>query len=127
MEYWWILVIVCLIAPVSMLLIGRWFAFRPPAFGSAVGYRTRMSGKNADTWAYAHALCGKIWMRCGLAMLAVTAAVLLLARGGDTEAAATAAGALVFAQSLALVLTIPFVEAGLRREFDGSGSRRERG
>lgn len=108
------------IVPAIMLIFGWTFMKKPPKdINGFYGYRTTMSMKNQDTWAFAHQACGRVWWRVGWALLALSA-VLLCAVQLDWLL-----GILVLAaEGTALLLTIIPVERALKREFDKDGNRR---
>ncbi len=124
-----------LLVPVSMLVCGLLFLKRPPkkrnyytAYGTKIkftyGYRTRMSSINAETWAFAQKLCGKIWYRAGLIMLPLSVLAHLPVLGRGIGAFGTFASALVAVQCAVMVGSIIPVETALRRTFNNDGSRK---
>ena len=74
MQTWWMLFAANLLLPLMMLGIGGWFGKHPPRkINHFVGYRTPMSMKNEETWAFAHRACGRLWLRLGAALLPASA------------------------------------------------------
>ena len=52
-----------LLIPLIMLLGGYLMYKKPPKeINNVVGYRTKMSKKNKDTWEFAHNYCGRLWL-----------------------------------------------------------------
>ena len=114
-----------LLVPVSMLVCGLLLLKRPPKKRNYYyGYRTRMSSLNAETWAFAQKLCGKIWYRAGLIMLPLSVLAHLPALGRGIGAFGTFASALVAVQCAVMVGSIIPVETALRRTFNRDGSRK---
>ena len=68
--FWIFMVIIDMLIPLTMIIFGKRFMQRPPGDINCVsGYRTTMSMKNADTWAFAHHYCGRIWYVTGIVMI----------------------------------------------------------
>ena len=68
-----------LIIPSMMILIGYLMFKHPPKkINWFVGYRTRKSMKNNDSWKFANQYCGKIWFELGLIMLFVCILLMVL-------------------------------------------------
>ena len=90
-----------------------------------VGFRTALSMKNADTWAFAHACCGRVWWKIGWISLALSVlGQLPFAKAGE-ETLETLALVMVLAQSFVLFGTVVYVQRELKRAFDESGRRRQ--
>jgi len=90
------------------------------------GYRTPMSTRNKDTWAFAHFYCGRLWWRIGLGMLPlsiVAMVILLLFRENDNVVEILGA-VVIGVQTLLLILPIIPTEIALRKVFDRQGNRR---
>ena len=125
LEYIEIL-IVNLIIPAVMLFGGYMMRKCPPRNISRwVGFRTALSMKNEDTWAFAHACCGRVWWKTGWISLALPVLVQLpFAKAGE-ETLETLALVMVLAQSFVLLGTVVYVQKELKRTFDESGRRRQ--
>lgn len=125
MGFWWFLLAVDLLIPLTMVGIGRRFRKRPPReISAAFGYRTAMSMKNQETWDLAHQVCGKLWYRWGLALLPVTVAAMLFGLGKSADAVGALGAAVCAAQMVPFIGVIVPVERALRRTFDETGRRR---
>ena len=115
-----------LLTAIVMLIGGGYFSKGgPKKINRFVGYRTRMAMKNQDTWEFAHKYCGKIWLRAGLIMLALTAipVTFLLARENiDLRMVISVSVATVFLQGMALLISIIPTEVALRKNFDKDGN-----
>ena len=125
LEYIEIL-IVNLIIPAVMLFGGYMMRKCPPRNISRwVGFRTALSMKNEDTWAFAHACCGRVWWKTGWISLALPVLVQLpFAKVGE-ETLETLALVMVLAQSFVLLGTVVYVQKELKRTFDERGRRRQ--
>lgn len=118
--------IVNLIIPAVMLFGGYMMKTCPPrSISRWVGFRTALSMKNADTWAFAHACCGRVWWKIGWISLALSVlGQLPFAKAGE-ETLETLALVMVLAQSFVLLGTVVYVQRELKRAFDESGRRRQ--
>ena len=126
MGFWLFMLVSALLIPATMLLFGRLFQTRPPQeINNLYGYRTARSMQNADTWRFAHAYCGRVWVRCGAAAAAVTVLTFAFLFGRGVQPVGLIGGGLVWLQSLLLAATILPVERRLKRTFDENGLRRE--
>ncbi len=120
-------VFLMVLVPLVQLVAGLLMWLRPPArINPIYGYRTKLSMKNEDTWAFAHRHCGRLWTFVGLGLLLLSAAVAVwaLARGG-TELTLTEM-LLLCGQVVALLLSIVPTEVAMRRTFDRKGRRLQR-
>lgn len=118
--------IVNLIIPGVMVLGGYMMRKCPPRNISRwVGFRTALSMKNADTWAFAHACCGRVWWKAGWISLVLSMLVQLpFAKAGE-ETLETLALAMVLVQSFVLLGTVVYVQRELKLTFDECGRRRQ--
>jgi len=84
-----------------------------------IGYRTRMSKKNKDTWTFAHVYCGKIWFLFGfvLSILSIGAVILF-----EYESSLIW---IALAQLLVLMIPLILTEIALRKKFDKNGEPRD--
>ena len=86
-------------------------------------YRTVMSKKNADTWAFAHDYCGRLWIKIGVLLVPTVAAQLPFAHAGE-NVIGTAALIIEAVQLAVLLGSVAAVEKALKRTFDEKGVRR---
>lgn len=114
-----------LLIPLTMALSGHRFLTRPPKEINALyGYRTAMSMKNGDTWAFAHRYCGRLWRNWGLLLLPATVLVMLLVLGKDAGAVGLCGGAVCLIQGAVMAGTLIPTERALRKQFYPDGTRR---
>ncbi len=126
MGFWLFMLVSALLIPATMLVFGRLFRTRPPQeINNLYGYRTARSMQNADTWRFAHAYCGRLWVRCGAIAAAVTAFAFALLFGRGVQMIGFFGGGLVWLQTALLVMTILPVERKLKQTFDEQGLRIE--
>ena len=113
-----------LLAPLIMIGFGWSFIKKPPKdINGSYGYRTPMSMKNQDTWAFAHSYCGKLWVQCGKVLLAASVAAMLFFLGKDISKISAAGAAVCIAQTVVMVGTLFPVERALKKTFDKDGNR----
>lgn len=126
MGFWLYMLLVDWITPVVMILFGRQFLRNPPKQVNKVfGYRTAMSMKNQDTWAFAHRHCGKLWFLLGLLLLPLSVLALLPVLHQDAQTIGTVGGIVCVVQLLVMVCSAIPVELALRANFDASGRRKK--
>lgn len=114
-----------LIIPVIMVVAGYMMYRHPPKnINAVVGYRTPMSCKNADTWAFAHDYCGKLWLKYGIILLVASAAAQLPFIRSSSDALGVMTLVLEGIQVAALVLSVIPTEKALKKNFDENGNRR---
>jgi uncharacterized membrane protein len=115
--------IMTLILSLTMIGFGYLFIKKPPrTINYWYGYRTGMSGRNQDTWDFAHAYAGRVWLKSGwLTLLVSVPAVYLLRRTSNFEDLVLG---LFYIQMMVLLLVIPITERALRKTFDREGKRR---
>lgn len=124
--WFYIAMFICnLLIPIIMLAAGYWMYKKPPKnINSVFGYRTQMSKKNQDTWAFAHDYCGRLWLKLGIVLCIAT----VLAQIPFIHASDTVIGNLTLVveavQAAALLCSIIPVEKALKRTFDENGFRR---
>ena len=125
MRYWVFMLIMDLLIPLIMIVFGGVFTKRPPTkINTVFGYRTSMSMKNSDTWAFAHKYCGRIWLVCGSILFVITLVCFLLFIGKSAEFIKNMGDILCVVQLISLAGAIFPTETALRRNFDKNGNRR---
>lgn len=124
MGFWIFMLFMDMMMPLMMIVFGKWFLkSAPKEINIVFGYRTSMSMKNKDTWDFAHRSCGKLWCRCGAAMLPVSVAAMLFAMGKNENVTGTVGGIVCAVQTIILIVSIYLTEKALKKNFDRSGKR----
>lgn len=124
--FWLFMLLVDWIIPVVMILFGRLFLRQPPKnVNSVFGYRTTMSMKNQDTWAFAHRYCGRIWLWMGILLLPLSGLALAPFWHQESQIIGTAGGIICVVQLLVMMCSAIPVELALRATFDASGGRKK--
>lgn len=119
----WIFMFCCtLLMPIIMIIAGNSMRLgKFKTINSIVGYRTRRSMQNQQTWDYAQRECGRLWVRWGVLMLVPAAVIMLLLLGKEIPTIGTVGGIFTVLQMLPLLLSIAIVEKKLREKFDENG------
>jgi len=116
-----------LLTPLVMIIFGRVFEKKPPKIGMskfALGYRTIMSMRNAETWEYAHRFFGKLWFRFGIALGVISIIALFFVIGKDKDTVGFAGMIICYVQIVGMLLPCIPTELALRRNFDKNGKRK---
>ena len=122
MGFWVFMLFMDLIIPFTMIGFGKLFMTKPPQdINTVFGYRTTMSMKNKDTWEFAHKYCGKLWFKCGLTLLPLSAVPLIFVFNKGTDITGTVGGIVCAVQLLLLIGSILPTEAALKKTFDRNG------
>ena len=122
----YIMMFICnLLIPIVMLTCGFLMYKKPPKeINGIIGYRTTMSRKNKDTWAFAHDYCGKLWIKLGLLLLILT----IIFQIPFVHSSENAIGCMTLVvegiQLVVILVSIVFVERALKKNFDEHGVRR---
>ena len=73
---YYVLFVFAMLTPVLMAVVGLIWRIHPPKRdGGFLAYRTALSSKTEETWAFAHRHISKLWLRIGL-LLSILSAVL---------------------------------------------------
>ena len=126
MGIWFMMLGFNLLIPAIMLGAGKLFTKNTPKdINWIIGYRTTMSMKNEDTWAFAHKVAGAFWWKWGWVALVITVVGMLLLLGRSVELVSTAGCVLMFLQLILVIAVIPYTEKALRNTFDKNGNRKD--
>lgn len=125
MSIWFMMLGFNLLIPAVILIAGRLMqSSAPKNINWIIGYRTTMSMKNEDTWAFAHKVAGAFWWKWGWVALAVTVVGMLFLLGQSVELVSTAGCFFMFLQLIPIIAVIPHTEKALRNTFDKNGKRK---
>lgn len=125
MGIWFMMLGFNLLIPAIMLGSGKLFSKNSPKdINWIIGYRTTMSMKNEDTWAFAHKVAGAFWWKWGWVALVVTTITMLVLIGQSVELVSTVGYILMFLQLIPVIAVISHTEKALRNTFDKEGNRR---
>lgn len=115
---YYLTLILTLITPLTMLLIGLLWKVKPPKFeGSGLAYRTQLSTRSQETWDFAHKHISKLWVRIGLMLTALTAALMVMFR----DSVSSFFLCLIAGQMAFLCISAFLVDGTLKTSFDPNG------
>ena len=125
MGFWWFLFMCNLLIPATMVLTGYWmWKHCPPDINPILGYRTKRSMQNIDTWKFAHDYAGRLWWKMGWILMIPTVLVQLPFMRSSTNKLGILSLVIVFVQLLIMLLTIIQVENALKKKFNDDGTVR---
>lgn len=125
MWFWWFMFVCNLLYSLTMILAG-WYMWKhyPKKINSFVGYRSRRSKMNMETWKFAHENCGKRWWKIGWIMLAPTIIVQIPFYGQSDDAVGWIGLAICIIEGTVLLISIIPTEKALKKHFNEDGSRK---
>jgi hypothetical protein len=89
----------------------------PKEINGVIGYRTKKSMKNNETWKFGNEYCGRLWYRVGLILLIPSIVVLIPFIKSSDEKIGTVSVILLGIQLVFLVGTIIPTERALKEKF----------
>lgn len=114
-----------LLIPVLLIVAGySMWKHCPGKINAVIGYRTRRSMKNMDTWKFAHEYCGRLWWKIGWGMLLPSVLVQIPAVHSSVNTVGMVGGIVCTVQTVVLVISIIPTEMALKRTFTEEGERR---
>lgn len=118
MKFWIFMSICNLLVPIIMLIAGYFMKNHPPMdINGIIGYRTKRSRKNKESWIFAQKYCGEIWLKAGAVIMVVTLIVNAIAFRFDQDTVGWIGVWLEAAQVVVLLLSIIPVESALKKKF----------
>lgn len=124
MWFWWFMFFCNLLIPVLLIVFGKMMWKHPPkTINSIMGYRTRRSMKNMDTWNFAHEYCGKLWWKIGWIILIPTILIQIPFVHSSEDTIGTVGGIICTVQCIILIGSIYPTERALKRDFPDDSRR----
>ena len=125
MWFWWFMFICNLMIPLLMIFLGRWmWKHCPQSINWVLGYRSKRSMKNMDTWKFAHEYCGKLWWKLGWITLIPTIAIQIPFFHSNEDVVGIVGGIICTIHTILLIVSIFPTEAALKKTFHEDGTRR---
>lgn len=125
MGFWLFMFACSILIPATMIIAGyMMWKHCPRKINAIMGYRTKRSMKNMDTWKFAHDCCGRLWWRIGWIMAVPTVLAQLFFLKGGAEEIGKLSAAIVLMQLTVMLLSIIPVENALKKKFDKDGRAR---
>ena len=114
------ILIILLIVPFITLITGYlMYRHTPKSINGLVGYRTRRSMINQDTWNFANKYCASLWIKIGIITTVISFLIYILFDVNEIVSIV-----IVLIQTFLLLLSIIPVEKALKKIFDDDGNRR---
>lgn len=114
------ILIILLIVPFITLITGYlMYRHTPKTINGLVGYRTRRSMINQDTWDFANKYCASLWIKLGIITTVISFLIYIL-----FDVNVIVSIVIVLIQTFLLLLSIIPVEKALKNTFDDDGNRR---
>ncbi len=118
--------VMTLLIPLLMLGTGLIFSrWTPKSINYLIGYRTRRSMINQETWNFANRTMGRIWITWSLLLLIPSGLVLFFLKTRVEQNLETWIVVLTLVQLAVLILSIIPVERALKAKFDDKGRPRK--
>lgn len=112
--------------PLLLIVIGKIFEKYPSKEPNiAIGFRTKLSMMNKETWDYAQRLFPKVWISLGRIMLPLSLIILFLLYSEDKDYTGNLALILMLVQEVLMLGSILYVNLKLKAAFNSDGSRKE--
>ncbi len=124
--WFFITMFICNMLMPLIMIIGGYFMYKktPKEINGVVGYRTKTSKKNKDTWMFAHDYCGRLWLKLGTALLVTTIIVQIPFMHSIDDVIGIVTLIVETLQLVVLIGSIIPVEKALKKTFDENGIRR---
>ncbi len=107
----------------AVMILGGWFMWKhcPEKINPVIGYRTKRSKVNQQTWRFAHEKCGNRWWCMGWMMLIPTVLVQIPFYGKDDDAIGYLGLAICIVECTILLLSVFPTEKALKANFTEDG------
>ena len=118
MWFWWFMFVCDLLVPIAFLIC-RWIMRKqtPEKINRLVGYRSRRSMKNVETWKFANEYCGRLWWRIGWVMFLFSGLVQIPFMHSSEDTIGIMGGILCTVQTVLLIGSVIPTEIALKKTF----------
>lgn len=118
MNLWTFLNIFIFLTPISMIGFGKYFVtLAERGINNNIGYRTKRSMRNSETWEYAHIYCGKLYRILGWVSLIISIVAMALLYGKAEKFIGIAAIGIIVFQIAVLIAAVIITEISLKKKF----------
>ena len=125
MWFWWFILLCDCSIPLIMMITGRRIRYHcPKKIHGIIGYRTKRSMKNMDTWKFAHAHAGNLWWELGIGLFVPTLLIHIPFYGASDNALGSVSTVLIAVQLSILIGSVYQTEAALSQAFNEDGTMR---
>ncbi|HCW53185.1 MAG TPA: hypothetical protein DG753_05510 [Clostridium sp.] len=116
-----------LLIPIVMIVVGVISSREiPENINTFIGYRTKRSMKNIDTWKFANKYCGELWKKLGIEIFAISIICNVPGFIFEIEVYSIISLVLIVIQIAVIIFSIYLVERELKNKFDENGCCREK-
>lgn len=123
MWVWWFMFFSNLIIPVILIVSGRiMWKHCPKDINNAIGYRTKRSMKNENTWKFAHDYCGRLWWKLGWITLIISVLVQIPFYNSSDTMTGIVGVIICTLQCIVLIISIFPTEKALKKTFHEDGT-----
>lgn len=121
-----IILISTVFIPLLLIVIGKIFAKYPSKEPNiAIGFRTKFSMKNKDTWDCAQKLFPEVWIKLGRIMLPISLIILFLLYSNDNDYTGNLTIIIMLVQAALMLGSIFYIDLKLKNIFNSDGSCKE--
>ncbi len=127
MWFWWYMFVFNMLYSLAMIIAG-WFMWKhcpQQGINSIIGYRSKRSMINQDTWKFANENCGKRWWNIGWIMLIPTAVIQIPLYGKSHDAKGCLGIIICIVECVILLVSIIPTEKALKAAFTDDGIRKQ--
>ena len=126
MWVWWFMFFSNLVVPIIFIVIGRMmWKHCPKDINGIIGYRTKRSMKNMDTWKFAHEHCGRLWWKLGWIILILSVLAQIPVYNSSEHVIGIVEAIICYVQCIVLVVASIFpTEKALKKTFHEDGTRK---
>ncbi len=118
MNLWTFLNVFIFLTPISMIGFGKYFVtLAKGGINNNIGYRTKRSMRNSETWEYAHIYCGKLYRVLGWASLIISIVAMAFLYGKSEKLVGKAAIGIIIFQIALLISSVIITEISLKKKF----------
>ncbi|KYH30944.1 hypothetical protein CLTEP_24660 [Clostridium tepidiprofundi DSM 19306] len=115
--------VICLATPLVMLVGGIICKNVKLKINHFVGYRTKTSMRNEDTWKFANHYLGKLWIIIGLLMTIFSSILLTYIYSKTGKISGMLCLGFIISQSLVVLISVFSVEKKLKEKFNTSADK----
>lgn len=118
MWFWWFMFLCNLFIPITLIIFGKFmWKHCPKKINRIIGYRTKRSMKNMDTWKFAHSYCGSLWWKIGWIMLFISILIQIPFFYCNENCIGVVGGVICIIQCIILIVSIFLTENALKKTF----------
>lgn len=121
-----IMLISTVFIPLVLIVAGKIYKKFPSKEPNiAIGFRTKLSMTNKETWDYAQKLFPIVWINLGRRLLSLSLVILFLLYSNDKDYTGNLVIILMLVQVVLMLGSILYVNLKLKATFNSDGSRKQ--